>query len=317
MQNRPLGTTGLEIPPLVFGGNVFGWTIDQPTSFTLLDRLADAGLNTIDTAEVYSLWAPGNKGGESETVIGNWFRASPGRRDKTVLITKVGIAIGPDKKGMSASHIAEAIEGSLRRLQTDYVDLYLTHFHDPETPCEETLRAYEKLLQQGKVRSIGCSNFDAAQLREALSVAEDKGLPRYQVLQPEYNLYDRSSYEGELREVCQAEGLGVIVYYGLASGFLSGKYRSQADLSKSARGAKVSQYLNDRGWRILAALDTVAGAHQAQPAEVALAWLMAREGVTAPIASATSVEQVDSLIAATQLSLSAADIDLLTAAGAE
>lgn len=314
MNRRPLGRTGLEIAPLVFGGNVFGWTVDQATSFALLDRFVDAGLNAIDTADVYSSWVPGNQGGESETIIGNWLKSSPGRREKTVIITKVGWAFGPDDKGLSAKRIMTAVEDSLRRLQTDYIDLYLSHCPDPDTPVEESLRAYETLIRQGKVKAIGASNHDAAQLREALTLASAKGLPRYEVCQPEYNLYDRSSYEGELRDLCIAERLGVITYYSLASGFLSGKYRSSNDQPKSVRGPGISKYLNPRGLRILDALDSVAGAHGAQPAEVALAWLIAQEGITAPIASATSIDQLDSLVRATRLSLLPADMSLLNAA---
>ena len=316
MNQRPLGRTGLEIAPLVFGGNVFGWTADQQTSFALLDRFTDAGLNAIDTADAYSAWVPGNKGGESETIIGNWLKASPGRRNKVVIITKVGWTGGSGGKGLAASAIMSKVEDSLRRLQTDRIDLYLSHRPDPDTPIEETLRAYETLVRQGKVRAIGCSNYDATQLREALTVSSQNKLPRYEVLQPEYNLYDRSGYEGPLRDLCMAEGLSVITYYSLASGFLSGKYRSKDDLNKSVRGQRVSKYLDARGLRILGALDSVAAAHNAQPAEVALAWVIAREGVTAPIASATTVEQVDSLIRAVQLRLSQQDIELLDTASA-
>ena len=316
MEKRPLGRTGLEIAPLVFGGNVFGWTADQPTSFALLDRFTDAGLNAIDTADAYSAWVPGNKGGESETIIGNWLKAAPGRRNKIVIITKVGWTGGSGGKGLAASAIMSKVEDSLRRLQTDRIDLYLSHRPDPDTPIEETLRAYETLVRQGKVRAIGCSNYDATQLREALAVSSQNNLPRYEVLQPEYNLYDRSGYEGALRDLCMSEGLGVITYYSLASGFLSGKYRSTDDLNKSVRGSRVSKYLDARGLRILGALDSVAAAHNAQPAEVALAWVIAREGVTAPIASATTVAQVDSLIRAVQLKLSTADIELLNTASA-
>jgi aryl-alcohol dehydrogenase-like predicted oxidoreductase len=317
MDKRPLGRSGLRIAPLVFGGNVFGWTIDQPTAFKLLDRFVDAGLNAVDTADVYSRWAPGNKGGESETIIGHWLKASPARRAQIVLITKVGLAPGPDGKGLSAKSIAAGVEASLRRLQTDRIDLYLSHRPDAATPIEETLGAYQSLIQAGKVRAIGSSNSSAASLREALDTTAAKKLPRYEVEQPEYNLYNRNKFEGPLRELCIAEGLGAIVYYSLASGFLSGKYRSKADLSKSARGAGVEKYLNERGFRILKALDAAAQAHGAKPAEVALAWLIARKGVTAPIASATSLDQLESLVRATQLELSAAEIESLTTASAE
>lgn len=316
MDKRPLGRTALSIAPLVLGGNVFGWTADERTSLALLDRFLDAGLNAIDTADSYSQWAPGHRGGESETIIGKWLKQSPHRRDKAVIITKVGMELGPDKKGLSAKRIAQAADDSLRRLQTDRIDLYLSHYPDAATPVEETLLAYEHLIQQGKVKVIGCSNYDAEQLRGALGVAAKEGLPRYEVLQPEYNLYNRGKYEGDLRQLCIEEGLGVIPYFGLASGFLTGKYRSKADLGKSVRGQRIEKYLDARGMRILGALDAVAIAHDAQPAEVALAWLIARAGVTAPIASATTLEQLESLIQATRLSLTEADIGLLNAAGA-
>jgi aryl-alcohol dehydrogenase-like predicted oxidoreductase len=313
---RPLGRSGLRIAPLVLGANVFGWTVDEPTAFRLLDRFVDSGLNAIDTADVYSRWVTGNQGGESETMIGNWLKRSSARRAQVVLITKVGAAPGPDGKGLSAKSIAAGVEASLKRLQTERIDLYLSHRPDPNTPIEETLRAYESLIRAGKVRAIGASNSTAAGLREALDTAAARDLPRYQVEQPEYNLCERAKFEGPLRDLCIAQGLGVIVYYSLASGFLSGKYRSKSDLKASARGSAVEKYLNERGSRILDALDTVAQAHGAKPAEVALAWLIAREGVTAPIASATSIEQVDSLVRATQLELSAHETDALSAASA-
>jgi len=316
MTKRPLGRTGIHISPLVFGGNVFGWTADEKTSFAILDRFADAGFETIDTADVYSAWAPGNSGGESETIIGKWME-SRGRRDKTVLITKVGWELGPGKKGLSAAYIEQAVDASLRRLRTDYIDVYLSHVHDPSVPYEETLGAYQKLLAAGKVRAIGASNHDAAQLRQALDVAAAKGLPRYEVLQPEYNLYDRSGFEGALRDLCIAEGIGVITYFSLARGFLSGKYRSEADLGKSPRGSGIKKYLNARGQRILKALDEMSAKHGAKPAEVALAWLIAQPGVTAPIASATSLAQLESLIRSTSLELSAEDITLLNTASRE
>ncbi len=310
MQKRPLGRTGLRIAPLVFGGNVFGWTADPKTSFDLLDRFVGAGFNAIDTADVYAAWAPGNKGGESETIIGEWMK-SRGNRDRVVVITKVGSPMGPGKKGLSARYIAEAVEASLKRLQTDVIDLYLSHWPDPETPYEETLGAYRDLVRQGKVRFIGASNLDAAQLAASLEAARQKSLPHYDVLQPEYNLYDRASFDGPLRDLCIAEDIGVITYYSLAKGFLSGKYRSEADLGQSPRGGGVKAYLNARGRRILAALDSVAARRGAKPAEVALAWLIVRPGVTAPIASATSLEQVDSLIRAAELTLDAGDIEAL------
>ena len=315
MQKRALGQTGLEIAPLVFGGNVFGWTADEKTSFDLLDRFVDAGFNAIDTADAYSRWVPGNKGGESETIIGKWMKDRRSR-DKVVVITKVGSDMGQGRKDQSAAYIEKAVEDSLRRLQIEAIDLYLSHWPDPTTPYEETLGAYDRLIKTGKVRAIGASNLDAGQLRAALDMAKLRGLPRYEVLQPEYNLYDRASYDGKLRELCMAEGLGVITYYSLASGFLSGKYRSQADLGKSARGSGVKKYLDARGLRILGALDEVAARHDATPAEAALAWIIARPGVTAPIASATSLEQMESLIRSVSLKLTGADIKALDEASA-
>jgi aryl-alcohol dehydrogenase-like predicted oxidoreductase len=312
METRPLGRSGLKIAPVVFGANVFGWTVDQPTALKLLDRFVGGGLNAVDTADVYSRWVTGNKGGESETMIGRWLKASPARRKEVVLITKVGMAPGPDGKGLSAASIAAGVDASLRRLNTDHIDLYLSHKPDAATPIEETLRAHEALIKAGKVRAIGSSNYTAAGLREALDTAAAKNLPRYEVEQPEYNLSERGKFEGPLRDLCLAEGLGVIVYYSLASGFLSGKYRSAADLKGRARAGGVEKHMNERGFRILGSLDTVAKAHNVKPAEVALAWLIAREGVTAPIASATSVEQVDSLIRASQLELAAEEFRTLT-----
>jgi aryl-alcohol dehydrogenase-like predicted oxidoreductase len=313
MQKRRLGRTGLHIAPLVFGSNVFGWTADAKTSFDLLDRFVGAGFNTIDTADVYSAWGRGNKGGESETIIGDWMK-SRGNRERVIVVTKVGSPMGEGKKGLSARYIAEAVEASLKRLQSDHIDLYLSHWPDAETPYAETLGAYRDLVQQGKVRFIGASNLDAGQLRASLDAAKAQSLPRYDVLQPEYNLYDRGSFDGALRDLCIAEEIGIITYFSLAKGFLSGKYRSEADLGQSPRGGGVKAYLNERGARILGALDAVAEGLHAKPAEVALAWLIARRGVTAPIASATSLGQVDSLIKAAALKLSDADIAALDAA---
>jgi aryl-alcohol dehydrogenase-like predicted oxidoreductase len=313
MQKRRLGRTELHIAPLVLGGNVFGWTADAKTSFAILDRFLEAELNAIDTADAYSAWAPGNKGGESETIIGDWMKSRGNRKD-VIVITKVGWPIGAGKQGLSPRYIAEAVEASLKRLQTDFIDLYLSHRPDPETPYEETLGAFRDLVQQGKVRAIGASNLDAGQLRASLDAAKAKGLPRYDVLQPEYNLYDRGGFDGALRDLCIAEEIGVVTYFSLAKGFLSGKYRSEADLRQSPRGGGVKAYLNARGARILGALDAVAERLAAKPAEVALAWLIERPGVTAPIASATSLAQVDSLIKAASLRLDAADFSALDAA---
>jgi len=315
MQKRRLGRTDLEIAPLVLGGNVFGWTADERTSFEVLDRFAAAGLNAIDTADVYSSWAPGNSGGESETIIGKWMKAR-GNRGNIVVITKVGSDMGGGKKGLSAAYIEKAVDASLKRLQTDVIDLYLSHWPDASVPYEETLGAYQRLIEKGKIRHAGASNLDAGQLEAALRVASQQGLPRYEVLQPEYNLHDRSSFDGPLHDLCKAEGMGVITYFSLAKGFLSGKYRSQADLGKSARGGGIGGYLTPRGMRILAALDAVSERHGASQAEVALAWVIASDGVTAPIASATSVEQVNSLARATTLALSAADMAELDKASA-
>jgi len=315
MTKRRLGRTGLQISPLVLGGNVFGWTADKQTSFAILDRFADAGFETIDTADVYSKWVPGNSGGESETIIGEWM-ASRARRHNTIVVTKVGSDMGPGQKGLSARYIQKAIEASLLRLRTDYVDVYMSHWLDPSVPFEETLGAYQKLLGAGKVREIGASNLDAGQLRAALDVASKEGLPRYAILEPEYNLYDRSTFDGPLRDLAAAENVDVITYFSLAKGFLTGKYRTNADLGQSPRGGAVKAYFGERGQRILKALDDVSATHGAQQGEAALAWLMARPGVTAPIASATSPDQVDSLIRAASLTLSAADIAALDEASA-
>jgi aryl-alcohol dehydrogenase-like predicted oxidoreductase len=307
MQLRPLGSTGLQIAPLVFGGNVFGWTVDERRSFELLDAFVDAGFNAIDTADVYSRWVPGHGGGESETIIGKWLAAKPSRRDQVLLFTKVGSDMGDDRRGLGQGWIERAVDDSLRRLQVERIDLYQSHRPDDAVPHEETLAAYQRLVEAGKIGAIGCSNFSAKQVADAHWVAREQGLPTYATLQPEYNLHDRASYDGALRELAIELGLGVIPYFSLASGFLTGKYRTEADLSKSPRGGAVKKYLTPRGMRILAALDEVAGRHASQPAEVALAWLMAREGVTAPIASATSVEQMKSFSNAAALVLSEDD----------
>lgn len=304
MEKLRLGRTDLTIAPLVFGGNVFGWTADEKTSFALLDAFFDAGFNAIDTADVYSSWVPGNQGGESEMIIGKWLKQSGRSRDQAVIVTKVGFELGPDRKGLSRRWILQAIEDSLKRLQTDYVDLYLSHKPDPETPYEETLAAYDQLLSEGKVRAVGASNLNSLQLREALDVAANGGLPRYAVLQPEYNLYDRDSFDGPVRDLCVSEEIGVISYFGLARGFLSGKYRTHKDLEGSARGSGVEKYLDGRGMRILGVLDELAEETGATQAEIALAWVRNRKGITAPIASATSLDQLTSLIRSVELTLS-------------
>lgn len=310
MKKVELGNSGLEIAPLAFGGNVFGWTIDEQTSFELLDAFTAAGFNLIDTADVYSAWVAGNQGGESETIIGRWLKQS-GRRDEVVIATKVGVEM-QGRKGLSKAHILRSAEDSLRRLQTDYIDLYQSHRDDPETPIEETLAAYAELIRQGKVRAIGASNYSAARLGEALRVSRQQGLPRYESLQPLYNLYDRAEFEAELEPLCLEENIGVINYFSLASGFLSGKYRTESDLNKSARGSGVvEKYLNERGLKILDALDLVAANLSSTPARVALAWLISRPSVTAPIASATSLEQLNDLIEATRLELDESSIKLL------
>lgn len=314
MENRPLGRSGISIPPLMLGGNVFGWTADEATSFAVLDAYVDEGFTAIDTADVYSRWVPGNDS-ESEKIIGRWMKAR-GNRDRVVIATKVGSDMGQGRRDLRASWIERAVEDSLRRLQTDVIDLYQTHWPDPLTPEEETLGAYDKLLKAGKVRAIGCSNYDAALLTRALALA-DKGMPRYQTLQNEYNLYTRSAYEGAVQEMVVANGMGAIPYYSLAAGFLTGKYRSEADFGQSARGGGMAKYLNPRGLRILAAMDGVAARTGAKHAEIALAWVLAQRGITAPIASATSVQQVESLARGARLKLSAEDLAALTAAGAE
>lgn len=311
MQKRKLGNSGIEVAPLCFGGNVFGWTVDEKTSFDLLDAYTGAGFDFVDTADVYTRWIEGNQGGESETIIGKWFKQS-GKRDKVILATKVGMDMGGENKGLSKRHILASVEGSLKRLQTDYIDLYQSHADDETVPQEETLEAYAELIKSGKVRAIGASNFTAARLKSAIETAKKHGLPVYQSLQPEYNIYDREKFEAELAAVCRENGVGVINYYALARGFLSGKYRSEADLNKSPRGASVQKnYFNDRGWRILDALDKVAANTNSAPAQVAIAWLNTRPEVTAPIASATSIEQLEDLIKAVTLKMNDEDVKVL------
>ena len=313
MDMRPLGRSGLKTAPWAFGGNVLGWTADQDTSFKLLDAFVGEGFNLIDTADVYSAWVPGHKGGESERVLGAWLGARPGAREKVLIATKLGML--PPNNGLSASQIETAVEASLRRLGTDRIDLYQSHKDDLATPLEETLTAYDRLVKAGKVRSIGASNYDAARLAEALKVSADKGVARYDTLQPAYNLMDRA-IEAEIAPLCQREQVGIITYYSLASGFLSGKYRSEADLGKSPRGGGIKKYLNDKGFAVLKALDEVAEARSATPAQVAAAWVMAKPGITAAIASATSLDQMKDLTAAARLTLSGADLDKLDAASA-
>jgi aryl-alcohol dehydrogenase-like predicted oxidoreductase len=317
MRLRPLGRSGLQVSPLAFGGNVFGWTVDEKLSFRLLDAWLDAGFNFVDTADVYSSWVPGHSGGESETIIGKWLRQG-GKRNQVVLATKVGKPMGDNKKGLSPAYIRQAVDASLKRLQTDHIDLYQSHDDDADTPLADTLGAFAELIRAGKVRAIGASNYSAPRLAEALDVAERHGLPRYESLQPLYNLYDRAVFEEALEPLCRERGVGVINFYALAAGFLTGKYRSEADAAKSARGASTTKkYLNPRGLRILAALDEVAKTRGATPGQVALAWQIARPAITAPIASATSAGQLDELVAATRLPLDAEAIALLDEASAE
>jgi aryl-alcohol dehydrogenase-like predicted oxidoreductase len=315
MKKRKLGNSGLEVAPLAFGGNVFGWTVDAPTAFKLLDAFVAAGFDLIDTADTYSRWVSGHRGGESETVIGKWLQRS-GKRQKVIIATKVGKEMGPESKGLSSAYILRAVEDSLKRLQTDYIDLYQSHEDDRQTPLEETLEAYDRLIREGKVRFIGASNYDARRLSQALAVSEQYGYPRYQSLQPLYNLYDRGDYERELEALCREKNLGVISYFSLASGFLTGKYRSSEDLAKRARGNMVKKYLDDRGFRILEALDRVAQRHDTTAATVALAWLIKQPGITAPIASATSLEQLDELIGATEFDLDQPSLKILNQASA-
>jgi aryl-alcohol dehydrogenase-like predicted oxidoreductase len=310
MEKRRLGHSGIHTAPLCFGGNVFGWTLDEAASFKILDEFVAAGFDFIDTADVYSTWVPGHVGGESETIIGKWLRQR-GHRAQLILATKVGWLMPPDRKGLSRTNIMRAVEDSLRRLQTDYIDLYQAHVDDADTALEETLAAFGELIRQGKVRAIGASNYSAARLSQALDLADRGGLPRYDSLQPLYNLYDRTGFEEELAPLCLKRGVGAITYFSLASGFLTGKYRSNQDLAGRARGPRVEKYLNARGTAILAALDEVAAAHASTPASVALAWLMGRPGVTAPIASATSSAQLQALVAAARLKLDADSIKRL------
>ncbi len=315
MKKRKLGKSGLEVAPLALGGNVFGWTADEAMSFKLLDAFVAHGFNLIDTANNYSRWVPGHQGGESEIIIGKWLKQR-GARDKVIIATKVGMEMGPDQKGLAKAYVLREVEESLKRLQTDYIDLYQSHTDDATTPLEETLETYGQLVKQGKVRAIGASNYGAARLAQALEVSARHGYPSYQSLQPHYNLYERAEYESKLEPVCQQKGVGVITYFSLARGFLTGKYRSDADLSKSPRGGGVKGYFNERGFRILETLDQIANERKSTPARVSLAWLIARPSVTAPIASATNLEQLNDLIEATKLDLDRGTIEELNRASA-
>ena len=316
MNKRPLGKSGIAVGPLALGGNVFGWTIDEQKSFAVLDAFVDFGFDLIDTANMYSTWVPGHRGGESETILGNWIKTT-GKRDRIVLATKVGMPMGDGSKGLKRDYILRSAEDSLKRLRTDHIDLYQSHLDDAETPLDETLSAYDTLIKQGKVRAIGASNYGAVRLKQAIEISRKEKLPAYVSLQPEYNLYDRKGFEESLEPLCLESGLAVIGYYSLASGFLSGKYRTKDDLGKSPRGASIGKkYLNDRGFRILAALDDVAAAHRTVPAVIALAWLMQRKSVTAPIASATSVEQLSELARAADTTLTADEVTKLDQASA-
>ena len=315
MKKRKLGKSGLEVAPLALGGNVFGWTADEAMSFKLLDAFVANGFNLIDTANNYSRWVPGHQGGESETIMGKWLKQR-GVRDKVIIATKVGMEMGADQKGLAKTYILKEVEQSLKRLQTDYIDLYQSHIDDEATPLEETLETYAQLVKQGKVRAIGASNYGGERLAQALEVSAKHGYPSYQSLQPHYNLYERSDYEAKLEPVCREKGIGVITYFSLARGFLTGKYRSDADLSKSPRGGGVKGYFNERGFRILETLDKVAKERGSTPARVSLAWLIARPSVTAPIASATNLEQLNDLIEATKLELDRATVEELNRASA-
>jgi aryl-alcohol dehydrogenase-like predicted oxidoreductase len=315
MQTRALGTSTLQVVPLMLGGNVFGWTVDAPTSFSILDAFVDRGFNFIDTADVYSRWLPGNHGGESETILGEWFKKS-GKRDKIILATKVGMDMGDGKQGLRKKYILEAVEASLKRLQTDHIELYQSHKDDEATPLQETLEAYQQLIQQGKVRLIGASNYKGDRLTQAIELARKHNLPIYQTLQPEYNLYDRQTYEQDLAPVAKKFNLGVIPYFSLASGFLTGKYKTLADTKGKNRGSRVEKYFDERGEKILKALAEVAQHNNAKQASVALAWLLAQPTITAPIASATSTDQLESLFAAVDLKLDATALDKLNQASA-
>ena len=316
MKHRPLGRSGLTVPPLCFGCNIFGWTVDETSSFRLLDAALEHGLTFLDTADVYSRWVPGHSGGESETIIGKWMKAR-GNRDRIILATKVGMDMGNGNVGLKPDYLVRAVEDSLRRLQTDYIDLYQSHKDDETTSQEQTLAGYDGLIKAGKVRAIGASNFSAERLKSALDVSRSKGLPRYESMQPDYSLVERSGYEGALQRVCEENDVGVITFFSLAAGFLTGKYRSEVDFGKSPRGSRsIPKYMNPRGMRILACLDEIAAESRTEPAAIALAWLMAKPSITAPIASATKPEHVATLLAATKLELTKNQIECLDTASA-
>jgi aryl-alcohol dehydrogenase-like predicted oxidoreductase len=310
MEKRSLGRSGIQVAPFALGGNVFGWTVKESGAFKILDEFTQSGFDIIDTADVYSTWVPGNKGGESETIIGEWLNRRKNRKD-LVICTKVAKPMGPGKSGLSRKYIRQAVEDSLKRLQTDYIDLYQSHDDDPQTAMEETLSTFTELIKEGKVRVIGASNFTADRLAKALDISKANSYARYETLQPPYNLYDRS-FEKDLQPLCVTEGIGVISYYGLASGFLTGKYRTEQDLDKSVRGQGVRKYLDAKGMKILTALDEVSAKYHTSPATIALAWLMTRPGVVAPIASATSVAQLKDLLKATTINLDAESVQLLS-----
>jgi aryl-alcohol dehydrogenase-like predicted oxidoreductase len=319
MQKRTIGTSSLEVAPLAFGGNVFGWTVDEPTAFSLLDAFVDAGFNLIDTADIYARWVPGNRGGESETIIGRWLKQRGNSlRQRVVIATKGASDMDPNsrKKDLSRPYLLGAVDDSLRRLGIDCIDLYQSHYDDPDTPVEETLETYGQLVKAGKIRFVGASNFTPARLEESLRASSRHGYPAYVSLQPEYNLYNRAGFEAELLPLCLAHNLGVLNYYALASGFLTGKYRSAADLAQSPRGRSVQKYLDERGFRILAALDEVAAQYRTTPASIAVAWLLTRPAVSAPIASATSLPQLEALLGAARLSLDAPAVKRLDEASA-
>jgi aryl-alcohol dehydrogenase-like predicted oxidoreductase len=317
MEKRKLGRSGLSIAPIMFGGNVFGWSADEKTSFALLDAFVDAGFDAIDTADVYSRWADGHVGGESEIIIGKWMKAR-GSRSRVVIATKLGSDMGDGRKGLKKDYVPRAVEASLKRLQTDYIDLYQTHYDDPDTSPEETLEALADLIRAGKVRAIGASNYTPERLAHSLKASAASNIPRYETLQPPYNLYDREKFERGYQTLCVEEGIGVIPYYSLGAGFLTGKYRSEQDLAKSAaRGGKVKNYLNARGFRILKALDETSARHRATPAQISLAWLLTRPAVAAPIASATSVTQLQEILKSTQVKLAADDIRQLDDASSD